>query len=320
MLTLFTTAKPFVGHSAIIQRNALKSWTLLHPNVEVILFGDDAGAAETARELRLRHEPYVARSEAGSKRLDYMFSTARAIARNDILCYVNCDIILMDDFLRALKRIREKRTTFLMVGRRWDIEMPDPLDFLQASWRSRLQGAALMRGVQRSEDWIDYFAFSKGLYGASVPPLVVGRVHWDQWLMWKALHSGAAVIDASKSVIAVHQNHDYSYHPNGRAGVWHGIEADENMRLAGCGRHMRRISDATKVLNATGIRSNAWRHWSATRRAARRCQQFVYCGLLQPVAFFFFDITRPVRHAVGLRRGALRRSRQNAQPHGAGGR
>jgi hypothetical protein len=66
MLTLFTTAKPFVGHSAIIQRNALKSWTLLHPNVEVILFGDDAGAAETARELRLRHEPYVARSEAGS--------------------------------------------------------------------------------------------------------------------------------------------------------------------------------------------------------------------------------------------------------------
>ena len=79
MLTLFTTAKPFVGHSAIIQRNALKSWTLLHPNVEVILFGDDAGAAETARELRLRYEPFVRRSEHGSKRLDYMFSTARAI-------------------------------------------------------------------------------------------------------------------------------------------------------------------------------------------------------------------------------------------------
>jgi hypothetical protein len=286
------------------------------------LFGDDAGAAETARELRLRHEPYVARSEAGSKRLDYMFSTARALARHDILCYVNCDIILMDDFLRALKRISEKRTKFLMVGRRWDIEMPDPLDYLQASWRSRLQGTALMRGVQRSEDWIDYFAFSKGLYGASVPPLVIGRVHWDQWLMWKALNSGAAVVDASSSVIAVHQNHDYSYHPNGRAGVWHGIEADENMRLraAGCGRHMRRISDATEVPDATGIRSNAWRYWSATRRTAKRCQHFVHCGLLQPVAFFFFDLTRPLRHAVGLRSGALRRSRQNAQAHGAGGR
>jgi hypothetical protein len=43
MLTLFTTAKPFEGHSGVIQRNALKSWKRLHPDVEVILFGDDAG-------------------------------------------------------------------------------------------------------------------------------------------------------------------------------------------------------------------------------------------------------------------------------------
>jgi hypothetical protein len=34
MLTFFTTAKPFRGHSGVIQRNALKSWTLLHPDVE----------------------------------------------------------------------------------------------------------------------------------------------------------------------------------------------------------------------------------------------------------------------------------------------
>ncbi|HEY2820543.1 MAG TPA: hypothetical protein VGJ06_05825 [Candidatus Acidoferrum sp.] len=312
MLTLFTTAKPFHGHSAIIQRNALKSWTLLHPDVEVILFGDDAGAAETARELRLRYEPYVSRSEHGSKRLDYMFSTARAVARHDILCYVNCDIILMDDFLRALKRVREKHMNFLMVGRRWDIEMPEPVDYLQASWRSRLQGVALMRGVQRSEEWIDYFAFSKGLYGASVPRLVVGRVHWDQWLVWKALDSGAALVDASRGVIAVHQNHDYSYHPNGRAGVWNGIEADENFQLTGNGRHKRRISDATEVLDARGIRSNAGRYWSATRRTAKRWQHFVHCEVLQRIAFFLLDITRPVRHALGLRSGALRRHRQNA--------
>jgi FkbM family methyltransferase len=61
MLTLFTTAKPFRGHSGIIQRNALKSWTRLHPDIDIILFGDDEGATEVrrlsdvARELNLRH-------------------------------------------------------------------------------------------------------------------------------------------------------------------------------------------------------------------------------------------------------------------------
>lgn len=33
MITLFTTAKPFRGHDGIIQRNALRSWTLLRPDI-----------------------------------------------------------------------------------------------------------------------------------------------------------------------------------------------------------------------------------------------------------------------------------------------
>ena len=62
MLTLFSTPKPFRGHIGVIQRNALKSWTLLHPDVEIILFGDDEGTADICRELGLQHEPHVERS------------------------------------------------------------------------------------------------------------------------------------------------------------------------------------------------------------------------------------------------------------------
>src|SRR5690242_875573 len=57
MVTFFTTAKPFTGHSKVIQRNALASWKLIHPNAEVMLFGDEDGAAETAAELGIRHVP-----------------------------------------------------------------------------------------------------------------------------------------------------------------------------------------------------------------------------------------------------------------------
>lgn len=69
MLTLFTTAKPFEGHSGVIQRNALKSWKLLHPDIEIILFGDDASGTEIANKLGFRHEPFVERNEFGAKRL-----------------------------------------------------------------------------------------------------------------------------------------------------------------------------------------------------------------------------------------------------------
>jgi len=95
MLTIFATAKPFRGHTGVIYRNALQSWKALHPGIEVILFGDDLGAAETCLEFGLRHEPFVERNGFGTKRLDYLFARAQAIAQHEILCYINCDIILM---------------------------------------------------------------------------------------------------------------------------------------------------------------------------------------------------------------------------------
>ena len=104
MLTFFTTAKPFEGHNGVIQRNALRSWKLLHPEVEVILFGDEEGAAEAAGELGLRHESYVERSARGTKRLDYVFERGQEIARHEIVCYCNCDILLTEDFRVAVAR------------------------------------------------------------------------------------------------------------------------------------------------------------------------------------------------------------------------
>ena len=66
MLTIFSTPKLFRGHIGDIQRNALRSWLLLDPQAEVILFGDEEGTAEVCQELGLRHEPQVLRSEHGT--------------------------------------------------------------------------------------------------------------------------------------------------------------------------------------------------------------------------------------------------------------
>ena len=315
MLTIFTTAKPFRGHIRIIQRNALQSWKALHPEIEIILFGADEGAAETAQEFGLRHEPQVERNEWGSKRLDYLFAQAQTIARNEILCYINCDIILMQDFWRAIERVRAIHLEFLMVGRRWDTDIREPLQFQSRErqspyWRPRdpqaphweddLRNLALRHGRKCSAEWIDYFAFSRGLYGPDMPPFVL-RVFWDNWLVWKALDARKPVIDASRAVMAVHQNHDYSYHPQGKAGIWSGEEAGLNGQLAGGWRHLRTIADATEVLPPEKLKRNALRHWSTAKRYARQAGRVLLNDVWHPIWFALLNLTRPIRNALRIR-------------------
>ncbi len=307
MLTIFTTAKPFRGHIGIIQRNALQSWTRLHPDVEIILFGDDDGAAEAAQEFGLRHEPHLERNEWGTKRLDFMFSRAQAVARHVILCYINCDIILMQDFWRAIERVRAVHRDFLMVGRRWDTDVTEPLLFDQHDWQSEerqspdwqkeLRALAKRRGRKRTAEWIDYFAFSRGLYGPDMPPFVL-RVFWDNWLVWKALDSGKPVIDASRAVMAVHQNHDYGYHPQGKAGIWSGEEAGLNGQLAGGWRHLRTIADATEVLPPGKLKPNALRHWSTAKRYARQAGRVLFYDVWHSLWFALLNLTRPLRRSL----------------------
>ena len=137
MLTLFTTAKPFRGHSAIIQRNALKSWTLLDPDIEIILFGDEEGAAEIATELGIRHEPHVERFEGKLPYVNYLFSRAQEIARHDYLCYANCDMLFMQDFFRAFEKAAQWQRRFLLVSQRWDADITDLIDFTRPDWNER---------------------------------------------------------------------------------------------------------------------------------------------------------------------------------------
>jgi hypothetical protein len=62
-----------------------------------------------------------------------------------------------------------------------------------------------------------------------IPEMVIGRMYWDQWLVWKAREMRA---DASQAVMAVHKNHD-GYHPAGKAGVWTDALSRRNYELTG---------------------------------------------------------------------------------------
>jgi hypothetical protein len=293
MITFFTTPKPFRGHIGVIQRNAIHSWKLVHPEAEVILFGNEEGAAEVAHELGARHEPEVDRTSLGTPLLSSLFDRADRHARHDRLCFINADILVTDDFLAVTKRLAKIFEGSLMVGRRCDVDITQSWDFSRPEWAQLLRSMARERGRLRPPQWIDYFAFPRGLLSQQVPPFAVGRPGYDNWLIWKVRSIGVPVVDVTQVVLAIHQNHDYSHHPDGERGFWQGVEAQQNYALLGKG-HFATLDNATHRLTPNGLRPNYY-HWIVqTKCKVISARNAAWFGLL--------GLTRPLRRRLGLRR------------------
>lgn len=302
MITFFTTAKPFRGHDGIIQRNALQSWKLLHPDVEVILFGDEEGAADACADYGLRHEPHVERYEGRIPHIDFMFARAQEIARHEYLCYCNCDIIFFHDFLRAFAKARKWRNRFLVVSRRWDTDIAQPINFDEVDWAERLRRFARRHGSQQDEYWIDFFLFPRGLY-VDMPPLVVGYCYWDNWMIWKTLSLGVPVLDCSSVLVPVHQNHAYSPESGRAKGLPSDARSLRNLELIGGEKNLARIDNSTHRITRVGwIWPSGYRYKRGTRKARRIMRFYVW----NPVWFLFLDVTRPLRSVLGLRSKAVR--------------
>ncbi|WP_193195854.1 hypothetical protein [Nostoc sp. MG11] len=233
-ITIFTVPKAFKGHIGIIQQNAIKSWTLLRPQPQIILFGNEEGIDEIANKLRVIHVPDIQFNECGTPLLNSIFRQAQELAKNSILSYVNTDIILLNDFLLAVKQLQTTSFHhFLMTGQRTDVNITESLDFDMPAWDTELCNFALKQGTLASAVCMDYFVFPKPLY-TEIPSFAVGRGYWDHWIFDYAHKLKIPVVDATHVVTAIHQNHNYNHLSGGRGAAYvKGNEAKQNAKLAG---------------------------------------------------------------------------------------
>jgi hypothetical protein len=247
LITLFSAPKPFTDpHIAMIQRNAIKSWTLL-PDVEVILLGEETGLAEAAKELGVKHISNVARNEAGVPLISSMFQLARENSNSDLLCIINADMILMADFVEAARRSCMLRDKYILLSQRWDLDITQPIEFTEG-WQNRLRSAVSSQNNLHRPAGSDFFLFPKSCY-EDIPDFTIGRAGWDNWMIYKARKEGWLVIDCTPSIMVVHQNHDYSHLPEGKPHYEH-PETNENIRLAGGQANIRyTILDSTHQLS-----------------------------------------------------------------------
>ena len=230
LITLFSAPKPFTNpHIAMIQRNAIRSWTLL-PDAGVLLLGEEEGLAEAAQELGVTHLPHVQRSTGGTPLISSMFQLARENCSSELLCIINADMVLMPDFIEAAKQAAKLKDKFVLLSQRWDYDISGPLEF-GAGWEEGLRGSVREQNRLHRPAGSDFFLFPRDCY-RDIPAFIIGRAGWDNWMIYKARKEKWPVIDCTPSVMIVHQNHDYSHLPGGRPHYDH-PDTDENIRLAG---------------------------------------------------------------------------------------
>jgi hypothetical protein len=252
MLTIFTVAKPFRGEFATIQRNAIASWARLRPACQLVLLGNEEGLAQVAAESGATHLPELERNEFGTPLVSSIFSEAEKHARFDRLCYINADILLLSDFLPAVQKICAWNSRSLVVGRRWDVDITESLTW-ETGREDALRARVRTRGKLHPHTGIDFFVFQRGLWGP-IPPFATGHCgFWDNWLIFRARTLGVPVVDATKCLTAVHQNHENSYHAGGEAIACWDTERQRNYMLGGGLRHACTLRDATHRLTSSGV-------------------------------------------------------------------
>jgi hypothetical protein len=246
-ITIFTAPKPFTDpHIGLIQRNAIQSWLHLGDEVNVLMIGNEPGMAEFASELGILHLPEVTCNSLGTPLVSSIFALARQASTSPILAYINADILLTPQFLSVSSQVYCQLKQFLIVGQRYDLDVQQPFDFTPR-WDSSLISDVINRGRIHPPAGSDYFIFPRTCFTA-LPAFTIGRAGWDNWMIYHARTQHIPVIDASASIMVIHQDHDYSHLPGGQPH-YRLPESSENTRLAGGRRAIFTLNDADYSYN-----------------------------------------------------------------------
>lgn len=263
MLTLFTTPKPFRGDIGRIQRNAIRSWLALSPSPQVLVIGEGEGVAENCNELGVVHIPEVATAASGVPLLTGLFERARAESRNEILGYVNADIILTSDLPKAIDEVRAVFSQAVLICAPVNVPFKGDLDTKENNWEGAIRSLVAEVGAPPTRKGADLFVYPKDFYDR-VPRLAIGRGGFDNWLIWRAILSGLPAVEITHRVLAIHQDHSASMHA-GNPVV--GDDASRNLELVG----WRAVSWPTDLPYSLATRDSVTRRYRFPRLRLRTC-------------------------------------------------
>jgi len=206
MLTLITTPKPLdVPANRVAFLNAIRSWVRIEPQPEILVFGGDRNLIEAEGGR------WVGEFEAtanGNPYFNSFIRTAEQLASNDILMYITDHLILTYDVSATVQLIDARFPgPFVVVGRRWDLNLSGPLQF-NTGWEDMLRQRAIHGGKYQSVGAKDYVLFRRP-FPLEISPFIVGYPWYDTWMVVAAMQAEIPTIDASRAIFPIHQNHGF---------------------------------------------------------------------------------------------------------------
>jgi hypothetical protein len=210
--------------------NAFKTWNRL--GINITLFGpDDKEFRKLLDKYNIVwcHEPEL-HSSSKLPFLSDLLQTIINVCETEYMCYINCDIMIFEDFLKTFSFLKENVEDFFMVGQRWDWLNPISIDDNMAD--AQIIEIAKSNGRLHSKGGIDYFAFKKDILGnISVPCFLIPRCRWDHWLTGISKKKGVPLINTTSTNFVIHSEPlCTTAAPNGRA-YWGNKEVQYNERL-----------------------------------------------------------------------------------------
>lgn len=255
-LTIFTAPKPFVDpHIILIQRNAITSWLQMSDEVEILLMGGETGIAPAASELGVTYFEGVERNDQGTPLISSLFENANRLCQADLLMFSNTDMIFFPETLDMVLDLRKREKEFVLLGQRHDLDVNTAIDFSER-WPASLKALVHSKAHPHTLGGSDYFIFPKGLF-RHLPDFAIGRAGWDNWMIYHAISQGWLTLDATPSLMAVHQNHPYSHLAGGQSHQRH-PETLKNLELAGGMRTMYSLLDLKFQLVDGQVKAIPW--------------------------------------------------------------
>lgn len=232
MITFFSIPKPFKGKDAISQRKAILSWKKSSPGGEILLFGNEEGMEDAAKELNALQIREIRENGNGTPYLNFVFEEAKKIAKNNVLVYSNADIIFEPGIIQAIEKIKNL-PLYLIIGQRLD---------LNERGEKRLHGYSGM----------DYFIFPKN-FPVKLPDFFIGRPGWDNWLVYKTHSLKIPIIDATEMIKAIHPDHESSHNAI-QKNIFKKEEALHNKKLTRDYLDVMTIREADYLLTKEGLK------------------------------------------------------------------